>query len=87
MRDSHWDIILEYMEAHNELATGKFIGAAGRQNNKKLWQSLTAKLNSLGYGSKSTEKWQKVSICSIIHMFLSPIQYNLMISLEYQMHS
>lgn len=42
-------------------ARGQFSGPTGKLTQRKLWEELSQKLNSLGYGSKTTEKWQKVS--------------------------
>lgn len=60
IRDGHWHILLEAMEQNTSLATGKFIGAKGKETYKKLWDETATKLNALGFGSKPTERWQKV---------------------------
>lgn len=57
----HWDIILEFMENHPELAKGQFSGPTGRANQKRLWQELCSTLNAQGFGQKEIQKWQKVS--------------------------
>lgn len=61
IRESHWEIMLEYMEEHKDFANGRFIGAQGREIQKKMWIELSNKLNSLGFGNKTADKWQKVS--------------------------
>lgn len=55
------EVLINFMENHQELAKGKFNGPSGRDIHKKLWAQLANNLNSLGYGEKSIEKWQKVS--------------------------
>lgn len=55
-----WDIILDFISHHPEMATGKFVGSAGKQRLNKLWLELATKLNALGAGEKSATKWQKV---------------------------
>ncbi|KAJ8913350.1 hypothetical protein NQ315_008740 [Exocentrus adspersus] len=59
VREAHWQVLHEEMDKNAVLATGKFVGPKGRENYKKLWDEAAKKLNSLGYGLKSTDKWQK----------------------------
>ncbi|KAJ8914900.1 hypothetical protein NQ315_016054 [Exocentrus adspersus] len=59
VREAHWQVLYEEMDKNAVLATGKFVGPKGRENYKKLWDGAAKKLNSLGYGVKSTDKWQK----------------------------
>ncbi|CAG9761210.1 unnamed protein product [Ceutorhynchus assimilis] len=47
------------MMANPELARGRIISAQGRKDYTKMWTILSEKLNSLGLGEKSIEKWQK----------------------------
>lgn len=61
MNDNHWIVLIEFMEKHPNFARGQFSGPTGKLTQIKLWEELSQKLNSLGYGSKTTEKWQKVS--------------------------
>ncbi|KAJ8930734.1 hypothetical protein NQ314_016440, partial [Rhamnusium bicolor] len=39
--------------------TGKFVGPSGKETERKLWKEISEILNSLGYGTKPAEKWQK----------------------------
>ncbi|KAJ8964764.1 hypothetical protein NQ314_004655 [Rhamnusium bicolor] len=59
VRDAYWQTLLEAMERNPVIATGKFMGPNGKANYKKLWDETAKKINALGFGSKSTEKWQK----------------------------
>lgn len=56
----HWAIILECAEKNPQIITNKFSGLNGRRENIELWQNLTIKLNSLGFGEKTVEGWKKV---------------------------
>ncbi|KAJ8964281.1 hypothetical protein NQ314_005015 [Rhamnusium bicolor] len=55
--------LLEFMQLHPHLATGKFVGSNGKETQRKLWKEISEILNSLGYGTKPVEKWQKVYYC------------------------
>lgn len=55
-------MIADFMEEHIELARGRLSCANARDEFKRLWAELTNSLNSLGYGTRNTEKWQRVSI-------------------------
>ncbi|KAJ8913927.1 hypothetical protein NQ315_005725 [Exocentrus adspersus] len=59
VREAHWQVLHEEMDKNAVLATGKFVGPTGRENYKKLWDEAAKKVNSLGYGVKSTDKRQK----------------------------
>lgn len=76
LKDSHWEVIISFMEENKSIATGRFIGPNGKENNKKLWQELAQQLNALGQGERSVEKWQKVRMnerllryCSVVLIF------------------
>lgn len=56
----HWDIIINFMELHPDFARNRVAGPTGRETIKKLWNELTNKLNSLGLGERTVQKWQKV---------------------------
>lgn len=43
------------------MVTKTFVGLDGRQNYKNLWDQAAARLNSMGFGCKTTEKWIEVS--------------------------
>ena len=60
MREEHWEVLVSFLEQHKELATGRFLGPNGKQKHKNLWNELSLKLNSLGFGQRSSDKWQKV---------------------------
>ncbi|KAJ8914786.1 hypothetical protein NQ315_014528 [Exocentrus adspersus] len=62
VREAHWQVLHEEMDKNAVLATGKFVGPKRRENYKKLWDEAAKKLNSLGYGVKNTDKWQKTWI-------------------------
>lgn len=62
--ERHWEIVLKYFEDNPNVATGRFTGPTGKIANRKHWETLSERLNSLGYGTKSSDKWQKVSIIS-----------------------
>jgi hypothetical protein len=56
-------IVVNYIEAHPVLVKSKFANARGDNSDvKRLWQSLTNQLNSLGYGTKTVQQWQQVNI-------------------------
>jgi hypothetical protein len=56
-------IVVNYIEAHPVLVKSKFANASGDNSDvKRLWQSLTNQLNSLGYGTKTVQQWQQVNI-------------------------
>ncbi|KAG5880850.1 hypothetical protein JTB14_034259 [Gonioctena quinquepunctata] len=59
VKDAHWELMVSFMEENPSLATGRFSGPNGRASLKMLWGELTQKLNALGYGERSPEKWQK----------------------------
>lgn len=56
----HYNVMLDFMEEHPELAKGQFVGPMGRSRLKELWKQLTNELNGLGLGYKEQHKWQKV---------------------------
>lgn len=68
IKDDHWQVMLNFMEIHPQFARGQFVGPTGKSSQRKLWYELSGQLNSLGHGSKSVEKWQKVSFPNIIDM-------------------
>lgn len=49
------------MEEHQDFATGRVNSVNGKEEYKKMWNELSTKLNALGLGEKTVEKWQKVS--------------------------
>lgn len=50
------------MSANPDLARGRLNTAQGRKDYNRMWTELTTKLNSVGFGQKPIEKWQKVII-------------------------
>lgn len=60
MNENHWIQLLDYMEKHPQFARGQFSGPSGKTTQRKMWELLSKRFNSLGYGNKSVEKWQKV---------------------------
>lgn len=61
LKEQHLEIIVQYMEEHPDFATGRLCVANSKEKFKCMWQELTSKLNSLGYGIRPVEKWQKVN--------------------------
>ncbi|XP_018577856.1 uncharacterized protein LOC108916137 isoform X2 [Anoplophora glabripennis] len=59
VNDTHWEIIFNYFQIHPNLATGRAIGPNARQIQRQQWEELANNLNALGYGTKTSEKWQK----------------------------
>lgn len=60
VRLEHWQILLDFCEKNTEIITNKFNGPDGKAKGNVLWQSLSQKLNSLGFGEKSKDEWRKV---------------------------
>lgn len=52
VNEFHWEIILQFIENHPDLAIGRVNGPNAKQSQKILWQQLAEQLNSLGYGKK-----------------------------------
>ncbi|VEN44926.1 unnamed protein product [Callosobruchus maculatus] len=61
LRDEHWETMLTFFEAHPDLSHGRLKGLNARERAKQLWAELSQKLNSLGFGERSVDKWQKVA--------------------------
>lgn len=57
---SHWEIIINFMETHLDVARGRINGPAGKETFKKLWVELANQLNAAGLGERTVQKWQKV---------------------------
>ncbi|VEN45295.1 unnamed protein product [Callosobruchus maculatus] len=53
--------MLTFFEAHPDLSHGRLKGLNARERAKQLWAELSQKLNSLGFGERSVDKWQKVA--------------------------
>ncbi|KAG5863656.1 hypothetical protein JTB14_024336 [Gonioctena quinquepunctata] len=56
---NHWDIIINFMELHPDLARGRIDGPCGKDTFKRLWTELTLELNATGLGERPVQKWQK----------------------------
>jgi len=56
----HWEVIINFMVLHRDFAKNRVVGPTGRETMKKLWDELSTKLNSLGQGERTIQKWQKV---------------------------
>ncbi|KAI4465247.1 3' exoribonuclease [Holotrichia oblita] len=54
----HWDLLIDFLEVHPELLTGKFTTQNSRQRSVQLWEEVSQKLNSLGLRVKTPEKWK-----------------------------
>lgn len=58
---THWEIMIDFMEAHPDLARGRITsGPNGKDVMRKLWTELTVQLNACGLGERCVQKWQKV---------------------------
>lgn len=56
-----WNIAIDFLEEHPVLIKPNFMSADG--DNKKtalLWGELAERLNSVGFGERSVEKWKAV---------------------------
>lgn len=68
--NEHWSVIVQYFEMYPQIMKSKFENFHGdKKNIRNLWEELTEQLNGLGYGKKSLEKWQLVSIVIINEEF------------------
>ncbi|KAG5887217.1 hypothetical protein JTB14_010798 [Gonioctena quinquepunctata] len=56
---NHWDIIINFMELHPDLARGRIDGPCGKDTFKRLWTELTLELKATGLGERPVQKWQK----------------------------
>lgn len=54
--------MVTFMENNKEFATGRLTVLNSRDKFRQLWRELSNELHALGYGLRSVEKWQKVSI-------------------------
>ncbi|XP_050292891.1 uncharacterized protein LOC126738339 [Anthonomus grandis grandis] len=52
-----WQVLVEYLMNYPEMLTKAFSGVNGRQHYKKMWSEAATQLNSMGYGSKTPDKW------------------------------
>ncbi|KAJ8934046.1 hypothetical protein NQ314_013621 [Rhamnusium bicolor] len=71
MNENHWNVLIDFMESHKEFARGQFVGPSGKTTQRKLWEELSGKLNSLGHGiSKASGKMAKGKIykCQICYL-------------------
>lgn len=57
-----YDIMLDFLESHPEMAIGKTTDSFNSQRREELWADLTLLLNSVSVGPQKTPaKWRKVS--------------------------
>lgn len=61
---NQWEVLVNFLLEHPEMVTKSFIGLDARQNYKSLWEQVATQLNSMGYGSKTTDKWIEVSFAA-----------------------
>lgn len=59
---AQWSVMVDFFIAHPEMVTRSFTGLDARQKYQQLWEQLATSLNSMGYGSKTADKWIDVSI-------------------------
>lgn len=60
VRIEHKEIILEEAEKNPTIITMNFSMPNARAEYNKSWEHLTTRLNCLGYGEKSADKWRRV---------------------------
>lgn len=60
LKEDHLTVLLDFMENHPDLATGRLSVTNAKEKFRELWMELSNILNSLGYGTRTVEKWQKV---------------------------
>lgn len=66
-------MLLDFIELHPELHTGKFSAVFTHAIAQKLWEEITTALNAVpGGGVKDWKHWRKVSCATLISI---PIQY------------
>lgn len=54
----HWDLLLDILAEHPEMVTGKFVCQNAKQKSLELWKDAATRLNALGLGEKSPDKWK-----------------------------
>ncbi|CAH1101479.1 unnamed protein product [Psylliodes chrysocephalus] len=59
IKEEHMEVLIDFMETHNDFATGRLSTNNAKEKYKLLWTELTIRLNSLGLGERTKEKWQK----------------------------
>ena len=57
--------MVEFMEAHDNIAKGYMATSDARTKSKELWDDLQNELNALGPPSKSTDQWKRVHILKL----------------------
>ena len=68
MGNDQMEILLEFMEEHSLFARRQImkLGPQGKEKYKKMWKTLTNKLNEIGPSKKSDAEWQKASILNML---------------------
>lgn len=66
VRLEHKQLILEEAERNPVIITMDFSLPNARAHYNKSWEILTTRLNALGYGEKSSDKWRRVRYLKII---------------------
>lgn len=51
-------MFIEFLEKHPELVIKKFTRSNAKQASVKLWDEITATLNAIGGGKRSSLKWK-----------------------------
>lgn len=55
------NILIDFMESHEELVSSKFSGTFTKQTAQNLWDDVTTLLNAVPGGAKKTwNQWRKV---------------------------
>ena len=61
-----YEIMLDFLENHPEMISGKTTDSFTPQRREKLWSDLSVCLNSVSYGPQKTPaKWRKVSTVKV----------------------
>ncbi|XP_050316154.1 uncharacterized protein LOC126750555 [Anthonomus grandis grandis] len=59
INENHLRVFVEFMEENPDLARGRLSCSNAKEQFKRLWAKLANNLNSLGYGTRTIEKWQR----------------------------
>ncbi|CAH1102118.1 unnamed protein product [Psylliodes chrysocephalus] len=53
------EVLIDFLEKNRDIVSGRAGGPNARNILKEKWQNIADVLNSLGYGSKTADKWLK----------------------------
>lgn len=60
--DEQLNLLLEYMEKHENFSTNKLSRVQGNAQNKKEWENLADILDAVGPAKKHVSGWKQVGI-------------------------